>query len=658
MSNLTVLADMAGRHTPHDVYDLWAESRPGSILFGWQTAAGGQRTFCLDGNAELHPVAAPWDAEEAGRRWSLAAAGGRSLTVEHDLGAGGDPANFGVRCLLDGEAAELHEEGASLLFPTACFDAEGQPWVAMVKTEDVENADGVVDQHNYVTVAHREAGEWRTEQVADLAYGLLPRAGVWGYPGKRRRPYMLPDNRGGVWVMWERKEPHDGNTRVCAGALLGRRFTGGRWLEPVRIVSEPYVDYAPDRAGVVDGHLAVAAQRAVPFSQPGRGEVVLLSAEVDGCPTQPADSGFDGWQRVNLAAREYFRPADRELALGDAEYRLLFGDPHTHTALSEDAEGDLVEMIAYARDKAQLDFVAITDNDYIYGGRLSDAGWRQTMLQAQSWSEDGRFIAVPAYEWTQAKWGPCRPQHRSILFQSYDQPMLRWADAGAGPEGDAFEALLSWIQSTNGIMNTQHARFLLSGSDREANMEVVCGWGDYINSSDCFHEHLERGFRAGFVGTSDGHRRTPGLGGGLTGLWVKDFTLAGIIEAMRSRRCYATAGARIGLKFWVNEAFMGERLPAADSYCARVAVDAPREVESLEVFGDGEVVASLANLPARFEVQIDGLPACRWYYVKLTMPGGFPRYPSNIAPAEGPWAWSSPVFVDPPQAPGQEGRGA
>jgi len=647
MSNLTVLADMAGRHTAHDVYDLWAQSRDSGILFGWRTAAGGNRTFCLDGNGELHPVAVPWDPEDADGRWSVASAGGVCLRAEHGLGIDGDAANFGVRCRLGEEVAEFAEAGASLLFPTVCFDEQGRPWLAMIRAEDVENADGVIDQHNFIVAGHRDEDGWHTEQVADLAYGLLPRAGVWGYPGRRRRPYIVPDDRGGVWVLWERKEPHDGSTLVCAGALLGRRFAGGRWSEPVRIIQAPYLDYAPDRSGVIEGRLVVAAQKGVPHTQPGRGEVVLLSAEAEDCPAQPEDSGFDGWTTVDLARREYFTPEDRELTDDGVQYQLLFGDPHTHTGLSEDAEGDLVEMIAYARDKAQLDFVAITDNDYIYGGRLSDAGWQQTMAEARGRSEDGRFIVIPAYEWTQAKWGPCAPQHRSILFASYDQPILRWADAGIGQGHDAFDALLSWIQSTDGIMNTQHARFLLSGSDREANMEVVCGWGDYINSSACFHEHLDRGHRAGFVGTSDGHRRTPGLGGGLTGLWVREFTLAGIIEAFRSRRCYATAGARIGLGFWVNEAFMGRQVAASDSFRARVAVDAPREVESLEIIGDGEVVASRTDLPARCDVQLDDLPACRWYYAKITMPGGFPQYPSNIAPAAGPWAWSSPVFVDP-----------
>jgi len=644
VGELNVVADMACRHTPKDVYGLWAERREGCVLLGWETAAGGNRVFCLDGNGELHPVAVPWSADEAARRWREVMCDGVTLRAEHGLGIGGDPACFGVRIELGEETADLAEDGASLLFPCVCL-SDGEPLVAMIRTVDVENEDGVIDQHNSIVVARRHDDGWRLEQVADLKYGLLPKAGVWGYPGKRRRPYLLADDAGGAWLLWERKEPHDQSTRISAGALLGRRFADGAWSEPVRIIEGGYYDYAPAAHGIRDGRLMLAAQKGVPFPQPGRGEVVLLEVQLADCAPQPEDTGWEGWRVVNLAERQYDEPESRELELDGEQFHLVFGDPHTHSGLSEDAEGDLIEMLAYARDKAKLDFVAITDNDYIYGGRLSDRGWQQTMREGRAWSEDGRFIAVPAYEWTQAKWGPTRPQHRSILFRSYDQPMLRWKDAGIGQADDAFDALVSWVESTDAIMNTQHAQFMLSGSEREANMEVVCGWGDYINKSDCFHEHLNRGFRVGFVGTSDGHRRTPGLGGGLTGLWVRELTLDAIIDAFATNRCYATAGARIGVRFWVNDTFMGGTIEATDSFTVRLAVDAPRKVETVEIVGDGEVVATLRDLPAQFDETIEGLPACGWYYAKVTMPGGFPEYPSNIAPAEGPWAWSSPVFV-------------
>ncbi len=641
MNRTRILADLAGKHTPHDVCDLWVEARDHGVLFGWDRYDGGHHTFCLLPDGAVQPVGRPWSPPLQGQAYLAAQCAGRKLCARHEWRAGRRA--FGVVCVLDeDEPREFWSDDASLLFPAVCVAADGTPWVAWIRCSDVENADGVIDQANAIECARFEDGEWVREAVADLRYGLLPRAGVWGYPGRRRRPYLLPDDRGGVWVMWERKEPHDAATTRVPGVLCGRRWAAGSWQEPVRLIEGGFFDYFPALRGVQDGAVIVAAQKSgLRDRGAGRGDVAVLKVSVQGAPVLEPDTGFEQWRSVDLVARRFSLPPEREIEHAGQTYRLLFGDPHTHTALSEDAEGDLVEMLSYARDKAKLDFVAITDNDSIYGGRLSDRAWSETMAAEQAWSEDGRFIAVPAFEWTQARWGPIMPQHRSILFASYDQPILRWTDV----DGDPIDALAAWIQMTNGIMNTQHAHFLLTRSDREANMEVCCGWGDYINKSDCFHEHLNRGVRAGFVGTSDGHRRTPGLGGGLTGLWVKEFTLAGIIEAFRQRRCYATAGARIGLGFWVGGAFMGETVAGKGPLSARVAVQAPRDIERLEIFGDGEVVASLTALPRTFDETIADLPPCSWYYAKVTLPGGFPEYPSNIAPAEGPWAWSSPVFV-------------
>ena len=90
---------------------------------------------------------------------------------------------------------------------------------------------------------------------------------------------------------------------------------------------------------------------------------------------------------------------------------------------------------------------------------------------------------------------------------------------------------------------------------------------------------------------------------------------------------------------------MGETATATTDHVARVIVEAPREVERLDILGDGEVVASRTDLPASFDETIKPLPACSWYYARVTMPGNYPKYPTNIAPSEGPWAWSSPVFV-------------
>ena len=644
---MRILADMAGRHAVDDVYDLWITAEKGCVLFGWDSHNGGQHTFSLVPDGVPQVVSRPWSPATQLTSSGMSGDGDHQPETRCELSDNGTGGSFRVVCTLPNGGLRTFEAAeASLLLPTACIAPDSTPWLAWIRCRDVENADGVIDQHNEIECAHLRDGEWIREVVADLRYGLLPlepEAAVWGYPGQRRRPYLVPDDRGGIWLLWERKEPHDGGTSIAHGTLCGRKHVNGQWGAPVRLLDDLYMHYVPVPSGTEGGAITVVARKTCPEDRrPSCGPVVVLAVKLDGAPSLERDTGFEQWKTVDLVGRSFFVPEERQLPHQGQTYQLLFGDPHTHTALSGDAEGELSEMLAYARNKAKVDFVAVTDNDW-YGDRLTNAEWYTTMAQDQAWSEDGRFIAIPGYEWTLPKWNDVQPQHRSILFASYDQPMLRHTDV----EGDPMEALAAWIQTTNGILNTQHAQFQLTHSDREVNLEVCCGWSDYINHSDAFHGHLDRGFKVGFVGTSDGHRRTPGLGGGLTGLWVREFTLAGIIDAFRSRRCYATAGARIGLAFWINGTFMGETATLAAPVTARVQLQAPREIERLEIIGDGEIVAALSDLPATFDRQVAGLPVCSWYYAKATMPGGFPKYPSNVAPAAGPWAWSSPVFVEP-----------
>ncbi|NQU43303.1 hypothetical protein HQ520_08455, partial [bacterium] len=440
MNRIEILADMAGRHSAHDVYDLWVEQRESSILLGWDCHDGRQCTFSIMPDGKVQPVGRPWSAVPQGESYCAVGEGERPLRVWHELREQDGGERFGIACTLpNGEKFEFDGDGVSLLFPAVCVAADGTPWVAWIRCGDVENEDGVVDQFNEIECAHLRDGKWVREVVADLRYGLLPIAGVWGYPGRRRRPYIVPDDRGGVWVMWERKEPHNGPTTKVPGCFCGRRYADGCWQEPVRLIEDGYMDYFPAMHGVEDGTIVVAAQKGCPEDgRLGRGVVVALDVAVEGAPVLERDTGFEQWLPIHLTEREFFLPPERELEQDGETYHLLFGDPHTHTCLSCDAEGDLIESLAYARDRAKIDFVTITDNDFVYGGRLSDAGWRDTMVQGQAWSEEGRFIAIPGYEWTQTNWGPTRPQHRSVLFSSYDQPILRWRDA----EGDPIEALV------------------------------------------------------------------------------------------------------------------------------------------------------------------------------------------------------------------------
>ncbi|RLE73607.1 MAG: hypothetical protein DRJ44_08785, partial [Thermoprotei archaeon] len=57
--------------------------------------------------------------------------------------------------------------------------------------------------------------------------------------------------------------------------------------------------------------------------------------------------------------------------------------------------GESVDLFyEYARDKARLDFAALTDHDF----QLSDEDWKLVRKKAWEWYSPGRFVTFSAYE--------------------------------------------------------------------------------------------------------------------------------------------------------------------------------------------------------------------------------------------------------------------
>ncbi|MCX6634366.1 MAG: DUF3604 domain-containing protein [Acidobacteria bacterium] len=125
------------------------------------------------------------------------------------------------------------------------------------------------------------------------------------------------------------------------------------------------------------------------------------------------------------------------------------------------------------------------------------------------------------------------------MYAGDETPIVRYIE-----DGNDLDALCDVVEAAGGAMNTQHERFLLSRRRCEANIEMASGWRVFINDPAKIHRDLSDGYRVGFVATSDGHRRNPGTGGGLTGIYASELTPAAIFDAIRDRRVYATNGSR------------------------------------------------------------------------------------------------------------------
>ena len=99
--------------------------------------------------------------------------------------------------------------------------------------------------------------------------------------------------------------------------------------------------------------------------------------------------------------------------LGD--YRVFFGDIHTHSRQVLDkcdnsgcGMGSRAENYEYARGPGALDFFALTDHEWQIDPHKPD----EYFSLADEYNEDGRFVCLPGFEYTNLLYG-----HRNVYFR-------------------------------------------------------------------------------------------------------------------------------------------------------------------------------------------------------------------------------------------------
>jgi len=492
---------------------------------------------------------------------------------------------------------------------------------------------------------------------------------LWdGYLGQRRQAMLLEDGDA-VWLFWERKTDHEGRTPDVTGDLLGRPLRNARWQAPV-ILRQGHVDYhVQTDAGATGGTFLFLASNL-----PRDLRRVYHCLLGDLRTSRPLDQEpWTGWRPLELPKAD---PVPRyEIRQGNKTYRLFWGDLHCHSHLSLDAEGEPDELLHYARDRARLDVVAFTENDCMYDCFLTEAAFALGVYYARRFNRDGRFVVLPGFEWTsripkspkgrlddprnwdsryygtaKGDWartasGTSYQNHRSVIYPMAGGPVLRHPEVG-----NDIQKLLAAVAEAGGLAHPHHDVWKLSGSPIEANVEVTSGWDVYIRDPERIHEALSNGYRFGFLGNSDNHRRTPGLGGALTGIYAESLTPAAILDALRNRRVYTTSGSRILVDSRANGALMGQEAATpsgqVDLECTVIAT---RPIVEATLVRDGQKIKKFGGkgtnrLTLAYRDQ-DLTPGTHWYYWHVIQEGESPDYPGNVKVAEGPLAWSSPHWV-------------
>ncbi|MGZ7078705.1 MAG: CehA/McbA family metallohydrolase, partial [Thermoanaerobaculia bacterium] len=366
-------------------------------------------------------------------------------------------------------------------------------------------------------------------------------------------------------------------------------------------------------------------------------------------------------------------PVPRTATTSDGKYHIYFGDPHSHSILSDAKTGWPDQLLSLERDHLGLDFGVVSDHAEM--GKLQSAEFAEVQLIAESFSEAGRFISLSGWEWTA---GPAFG-HRVIVFR--DKPVAPLSFAT--PAGATIEQLYAHVRGHDAVMSPHHTGHATWGrwnpnatfdEALEPNFEIASwhGRNEYYGNphegrrqvpGHQYHDALRRGRHVGAMAASDTHHLTPGEGG-ITAVLAARLDRDSIFDAISHRRNYATTGARIVLEFTANGAPMGSRITSSGPVEMSVRVEGTAAIDRIEIVRN--LLDSWAAV--RLEQNPNGPDGVYMLYDPADPQGGTritssdtsrmrfsardavfapgeTSYYVRVTQADGQQAWSSPIWV-------------
>lgn len=361
-----------------------------------------------------------------------------------------------------------------------------------------------------------------------------------------------------------------------------------------------------------------------------------------------------------------------------------FGDLHCHSIYG-DATSDVDEIYHRYRDAYGYDFATLTEHDYLDGLMLSQAELNMIWNTSRRLSEDDKFIAMYAYEWT----SPAIAEHvtgdavvgeghRHVIYPDDTGELVNYGD----PTANTGAKLLNRLQGQRALVIPHHTSW--SGTDWDAHdpelqrvVEICSTHGRFEYSGnlpigyrrDHIHPHkfvldaLDRGYRLGFVGGSDSHGlrwhatepegrdsfvpagtrvgwKEDSFRTGMTVVLAPELTREALFEGIHQRHCYATTGEFIVLDFRVNGQLMGSELALNQAPHISLSVQGSSALRSVEVIRSGQVfsrveLGSDENISS-IQFELDD---------NMIIPNESHYYYLRVLQADGNMAWSSPIWV-------------
>jgi len=545
-----------------------------------------------------------------------------------------------------------------------CFD--NNVYLAWIVLKEVVDNFGIYDHFPFGMSAYLEGNKLLFIKdiknsvdkriTADLREGLLGSKRYVPSLGLRRNPFLSLSSEKNVWYMWEGKYEEKGNQHD-AGHLLGRKLNKDHcWDSPTVLHEGNYAYSVPEKFDCKN--IPVVYLDCMEMAEQAIKSDFIHSYKDNFIATD--NSKWDRWRPVSIEKPFKNR---KKVKVNGKEYCMYWADTHCHSVFSPDAEGEVDELIHFARDIAGLDAVCIADNDLYPHKALTEAEWRIHQAYSEHFTKNGEFVVFPGYEYT---------YHRKDLDPDFNHRIIIYPKKGGGMfrrqdrESYTDEKLFEQLQGSEAMCYPHHPTYKIIDPDRDWNVEICSSWRVCMEEMDFTIKQLKNGEKFGFIGSSDSHRSVPGLGGALTGIYAEELTPESLFVAYKNRRIIATQGIFIYVDFRVGGFFIGDEgtidcLPEIEGH-----IEAPDKIDFFEIIRDGESIYK--KIPGIKNIDIfykdsHVSPGNHFYFLKIKLTGNpsyniDPKensykvfesvkgiYPFNFARARGVFAWTSPIWL-------------
>ena len=505
-------------------------------------------------------------------------------------------------------------------FPRLAIDGRGRVWLAFRHRQEV------VWGNNAVMVV---GGVW-VEHVTSLG------GEKWAPPVVVPRSDGLLDNRPALVAKDE-------------GPLLLVYNTDGRLHREVEMnpeLSLKYYSHSGTPPGAYNNDLYVAA-----IKPPTGGALpaTIRPATESDTPTTIVHPD----ETADTARMRNYR-----VMAGGKTYRLLRGEFHRHTEISQDggSDGALEDMWRYAIDAGALDWIGNGDHDN--GGGKEYTWW--LVQKTTDLYNNPSFVPMFTYERSVAY-----PHgHRNVMFAKRGiRTLPRLVGERQVSDSDT-KMLYEYLKALDGIC-ASHTSATGMGTDWRDNDPAVEPFVEIFQGHRNSYEHfgaprvarrpneaiggwrplgmvwnaLAMQYKLGFQASSDHISTHISYAVAL----AEEATRASVLDAFKKRHCYG-ATDNIVLDVRSGEHLMGDEFDAQGPVKLKVLVHGTRPIAKVDVIKDFVYVYSTEPNRAKVEFEwTDGEsrgPGLSWYYVRAIQD-------------DGELAWASPMWVRSRQATGQ-----